>query len=230
MKKDNFNLQLENHFLKERLANMAPDHIEAALKENVKLKLEILNLSKEMKKLKKLLLQQDRDLAEAARAGSSRGGGQDARELERLYKEEKERRKAAEAEAKRLDDEAQAVEQEWKQRCEALEDELESAKVATEDANEALDKARDEADRALDQLDTLKSEMADLERSREGRPDKGEDGRLQRQIEELEQVRSAAFPREHHDADQCRRTRDYVLTWKGWRRRLVPGSATTLRR
>jgi regulator of replication initiation timing len=94
VKKDNFNLQLENHFLKERLANMAPDHIEAALKENVKLKLEILNLSKEMKKLKKLLLQQDRDLAEAARNGDGKGGkaASDARELERLYREEKERR------------------------------------------------------------------------------------------------------------------------------------------
>lgn len=95
-------MQLENHFLKERLANMAPDHIEAAVRENVKLKLEILNIGKEMKKLKKLLMQQDKDLSEAQRdregyMGQNKGREGEMKELERLFREEREKRKAAEA-------------------------------------------------------------------------------------------------------------------------------------
>lgn len=110
-------MQLENHFLKERLANMAPDHIEAAVKENVKLKLEILNIGKEMKKLKKLLMQQDKDLAEAQRdregyMGQTKGREGEMKELERLFREEREKRKAVESELedereKRLDGEAE---------------------------------------------------------------------------------------------------------------------------
>ncbi|GFZ45294.1 hypothetical protein JCM24511_03020 [Saitozyma sp. JCM 24511] len=214
VKKDNFNLQLENHFLKERLANMAPDHIEAALKENVKLKLEILNLSKEMKKLKKLLLQQDRDLAEAARNGDGKGGkaASDARELERLYREEKERRKTAESEYKRLEEElasgagagaagedvaklrdrledTEASEQVWRNRCETLEEELENAKAANEDHAEEMERVRDAADRAQDELEKLQAQHADVSR---GLGDsigvsKGREARLQQKVADLEQ-------------------------------------------
>jgi chromosome segregation ATPase len=220
VKKDNFNLQLENHFLKERLANMAPDHIEAALKENVKLKLEILNLSKEMKKLKKLLLQQDRDLAEAARNGDGKGGkaASDARELERLYREEKERRKAAESEYKRLEEElasgasagaagedvaqlrdrledTEASEQVWRNMCETLEEELENAKAANEDHAEEMERVRDAADRAEDELEKLQAQHADVSR---GLGDsigvsKGREARLQQKVADLEQVRDLAM-------------------------------------
>ncbi|RSH89332.1 hypothetical protein EHS25_002444 [Saitozyma podzolica] len=218
VKKDNFNLQLENHFLKERLANMAPDHIEAALKENVKLKLEILNLSKEMKKLKKLLLQQDRDLAEAARNGDGKGGkaASDARELERLYREEKERRKAAESEYKRLEEElasgasagaagedvaqlrdrledTEASEQVWRNRCETLEEELENAKAANEDHAEEMERVRDAADRAQEELEKLQAQHADVSR---GLGDsigvgKGREARLQQKVADLEQANAS---------------------------------------
>jgi hypothetical protein len=135
-KKEIFNLQLENHFLKERLGNMAPDHIEAAVKENVKLKLEILHLSKEMKALKKLLLQQDKNLVEAQREretfGAAKGRDGELKELERLYREEKDRRRVAE-------------------------EELESARMAVDDKDEELEKHRDAADRALSELDKLRA-------------------------------------------------------------------------
>jgi chromosome segregation ATPase len=206
VKKDNFNLQLENHFLKERLANMAPDHIEAALKENVKLKLEILNLSK--------------DLAEAARNGDGKGGkaASDARELERLYREEKERRKAAESEYKRLEEElasgasagaagedvaqlrdrledTEASEQVWRNMCETLEEELENAKAANEDHAEEMERVRDAADRAQEELEKLQAQHADVSR---GLGDsigvsKGREARLQQKVADLEQVRDLAM-------------------------------------
>lgn len=181
---------------------MAPDHIEAALKENVRLKLEILNISKEMKKLKKLLLQQDKDLAEAQRDREGGRGGKsrdaEARELEAMWKEEKERRKSAEAELQRLQDrsndggdvedlrnqleDTEAAEAVWRQRAEQLEEELEGAKAAVEDQAEEMDRIRDSADRALEEVDKLQSEKANLGESvGVGR------GREARMLQKLEQ-------------------------------------------
>ncbi|ORY31357.1 hypothetical protein BCR39DRAFT_89832 [Naematelia encephala] len=195
-KKDIFNLQLENHFLKERLANMAPDHIEAALKENVRLKLEILNLSKEMKRLKKLLLQQDKDLAEAQR---EREGGRgvkardgDLKELEQMYKAEKDRRKAVEKDLQRLQEErgddgaadedteklraqledTEASENVWRQRAEELEEELDNAKAMSDDQKEEIARLQDATDRAEEELERLKTGLGDsvgLGRGREAR-------------------------------------------------------------
>jgi predicted nucleic acid-binding Zn-ribbon protein len=147
VKKDNFNLQLENHFLKERLGQMAPDHIEAALKENVKLKLEILNLSKETKKIKKLLLQQDRDLSDVQREREGAHGTKgELKELERLYQGERERRRAAERElAGRGTGEGEET---WRSRCEQLEIEVERLKGGLEDLEQDLAAEQERADRA----------------------------------------------------------------------------------
>ncbi|KAI9631943.1 uncharacterized protein MKK02DRAFT_21589 [Dioszegia hungarica] len=166
VKKDNFNLQLENHFLKERLGQMAPDHIEAALKENVKLKLEILNLSKETKKIKKLLLQQDRDLNDVQREREGASGTKgELKELERLYKEEKDRRRTAEkelatrgpgaggpdAEKMRAQmEDVEAPENVWRRRCEQLEEEVEHLKGGLEDLEQDLAAEQERADRAED--------------------------------------------------------------------------------
>ncbi|KIR75733.1 hypothetical protein I310_00430 [Cryptococcus deuterogattii CA1014] len=170
-KKEVFNLQLENHFLKERLSNMAPEHIEGALKENVKLKLEILTLGKELKKLKKLVMQQDKDLAAAARES---GKSQEARELEKLWNQEKERRKVAEQEIKTLQEEigasgmdelrskledAEASEDVWRKRTEELEAELEDQKALNEDQIEELERFRNAMDRANDEMERMKEEL-----------------------------------------------------------------------
>lgn len=201
-KKEVFNLQLENHFLKERLSNMAPEHIEGALKENVKLKLEILTLGKELKKLKKLVMQQDKDLAAAVRES---GKSQEARELENLWNQEKERRKAAEQEIKTLQEEieaggmdelrskledAEASGDVWRKRTEELEAELEDQKALNEDQIEELGRFRDAMDRAHDEMERMKEELNSAKSLSESIGlGKGREARLAQKIQELEQAR-----------------------------------------
>lgn len=145
---------------------MAPDHIEAALKENVKLKLEILNLSKETKKIKKLLLQQDRDLNDVQREREGASGTKgELKELERLYKEEKDRRRTAEKELatrgpgsggpdvekmRAQMEDVEASENVWRRRCEQLEEEVEHLKGGLEDLEQDLAAEQERADRAED--------------------------------------------------------------------------------
>nr|KIR89442.1 hypothetical protein I308_00449 [Cryptococcus tetragattii IND107] len=199
-KKEVFNLQLENHFLKERLSNMAPEHIEGALKENVKLKLEILTLGKELKKLKKLVMQQDKDLAAAVRES---GKSQEARELENLWNQEKERRKAAEQEIKTLQEEieaggmdelrskledAEASGDVWRKRTEELEAELEDQKALNEDQIEELGRFRNAMDRAHDEMERMKEELNSAKSLSESIGlGKGREARLAQKIQELEQ-------------------------------------------
>ena len=125
---------------------MAPDHIEAALKENVKLKLEILNLSKDMKKLKKLLLHQDKDLLEAQREREDGGRGAKSREaetkeLEEMYLREKERRQALEGQIQGGD--------------------LDELRGTIDDQAQEMERLREIADRAQEELNELKSGLRD---------------------------------------------------------------------
>ena len=62
LKKENFNIKLKVHFLEERLAQLAPDQIDAALKQNINLKIEVQQRGLEMKKLKKLVLELEKEL------------------------------------------------------------------------------------------------------------------------------------------------------------------------
>ncbi|KZO92407.1 hypothetical protein CALVIDRAFT_487578, partial [Calocera viscosa TUFC12733] len=57
LEKDNFNLKLKVHFLEERLAEMSPEQIDAALKQNINLKIEVQSRGMELKKQKKLILE-----------------------------------------------------------------------------------------------------------------------------------------------------------------------------
>jgi chromosome segregation ATPase len=167
-----FSLQLENYFLKEQLSKMAPDHIEAALKENVKLKLEILNLSKEMKTMKKLVTQQDKDLAEAQKerdmASSNKHRGEELRQLEAAYQAEREKRKAAEQKLQDAGDEeglradledAEASETIWRNKAEELEDQLEEANARISDQAEEIERLTDAKDRAEDELERKNSDL-----------------------------------------------------------------------
>ncbi|KAH8930270.1 hypothetical protein BT69DRAFT_908743 [Atractiella rhizophila] len=106
VKKENFNLKLKIFFLEDRLAKLAPDQIDAALKENIELKIEFQAARTEMKKYKRLLLE-----AEVARWKRDYG-----REKEtRAHLEEQEREDlAAELEVARarLDEALERLEEE----------------------------------------------------------------------------------------------------------------------
>ena len=71
LKKENFNIKLKVHFLEERLAELAPDQIDAALKQNINLKIEVQQYRIEMKKLKKLVLELERELEKLQKASAS---------------------------------------------------------------------------------------------------------------------------------------------------------------
>jgi chromosome segregation ATPase len=96
VKKENFSLKLKIFFLEERLAKLAPDHIDAALKENIDLRVDFQTCQQELKKHKRMCLdlnkvveslQADLEAAQesvATAQNSSQGGNSDReRELER---------------------------------------------------------------------------------------------------------------------------------------------------
>lgn len=56
VKKENFSLKLKIYFLEERLAKLAPEQVDLALKEHIDLQVEYQNTRSELKKHKKLLL------------------------------------------------------------------------------------------------------------------------------------------------------------------------------
>lgn len=154
---------------------MAPDHIESALNENVKLKLEVVNLAKELKKCKKLLMQQDKDLAAAAKDRDGHGGRGDSREIEGMWRDEKERRL-------NLEDELEQLREENLDRIRNLEDQLDSARSQIDDQAEEMAQLRDAADRAEDELEKVKLEAQGLTESvGMGR------GRENRMLQKLEQ-------------------------------------------
>ena len=200
MKKDLFNLQLENHFLKDRLANTTDEHFRAMHNENVKLKLEVVNYAKEIKRLKKIILQQDKGMKELQRQldEMSLNGRSDeqtnaqAQELDRLWREEKDRRKRLEVVVREYEsgkedlstlrtqlDEVEEGERAWRVRCEELEEEM---KVTAEDQAAEMDKLRDEVDRAQEEIERLQSEAGGAGLSKE------QENELNGRIQDLEEV------------------------------------------
>ncbi|CAH7686023.1 hypothetical protein PPACK8108_LOCUS20620 [Phakopsora pachyrhizi] len=67
VKKENFNLKLKIYFLEDRLAKLAPDQVDLALKENVEIKVEFQTVRQELKRYKRLLLEAERAI-EVAKA------------------------------------------------------------------------------------------------------------------------------------------------------------------
>lgn len=197
MKKDLFNLQLENHFLKDRLANTTDEHFRAMHNENVKLKLEVVNYAKEMKRLKKIILQQDKGMKElqkqlddlALRGQRGEGEADAARRLEGLWHEEKERRKKLEEVVREYEDGRADISglrreldeaEKWRSRHEEVEEELRGVK---EDHAEEVERLRDELDRAQEEL-----ERAQVEGNGGSGLSKEAEDRLNAQIADLEEV------------------------------------------
>ncbi|KAG8903325.1 hypothetical protein FRB99_003428 [Tulasnella sp. 403] len=64
IKKENFSLKMKVHLLEERLGQLAPEHMEAAVKNNIRLKIEVHSRGAEIKKLKKRISEMEKDAAE----------------------------------------------------------------------------------------------------------------------------------------------------------------------
>ncbi|KDQ59921.1 hypothetical protein JAAARDRAFT_127047 [Jaapia argillacea MUCL 33604] len=145
LKKDNFSLQLKVHFLEERLAQLAPDQMETALKQNINLKIEVQQHRMELKKLKKLILELEKELERSQRSCNHDHGRGRERELEeKLEERERElrdlRRRFGGVGSAAVSDE---VVRELEMRNVELEEELEGARGLLEDNQEELDRLRD---------------------------------------------------------------------------------------
>ncbi|KAF9267702.1 hypothetical protein L218DRAFT_919289 [Marasmius fiardii PR-910] len=131
--KENFDLKLRVHFLEERLAELAPEQMDAALKQNITLKVEALNRGRECKKLKKSLHEAEREVERLQRGVGSRAR---ERELEeKLEEREREIRdlRRRQSGGRNSSSEVDAVVQELEARNEELEDELENARGLLQD-------------------------------------------------------------------------------------------------
>ncbi|KAF8867925.1 hypothetical protein CPB84DRAFT_1741356 [Gymnopilus junonius] len=175
LKKENFNIKLRVHFLEERLAQLAPDQIDAALKQNINLKIEVQQRGMEIKKLKKLVLSLEHELERSQRNGS--GGNRD-RERELEEKLEEREMELRELRAQRRKGAHGGVDEEVVRELEArnaeLEDELDNAKGLIEDNMDEIDRLKDLVERRG------ADESADSSMSESRR------GRIARRLEELE--------------------------------------------
>ncbi|CAL1703091.1 unnamed protein product [Somion occarium] len=207
LKKENFNIKLKVHFLEERLAQLAPDQIDAALKQNINLKIEVQQRGMDIKKLKKLVLELERELERSHRG---QGGSQArARELEeKLEEREREIRELRRRRAVGPDD---AALREFETRNAQLEEELENARGLLEENMEEMERLReiveqrgDDGDNRMrrrmeeleDENEDLRVRLGELEEALAARTDEKEDlvdevETLKLEIEDLQRRREA---------------------------------------
>ncbi|KAG9317962.1 hypothetical protein JVU11DRAFT_14 [Chiua virens] len=170
LKKENFNIKLRVHFLEERLAQLAPDQVDAALKQNVSLKVEVQQRGLELKKLKRLVLELERELERSQKERGAASLRDRERDLEaKLQEREHEIRELRRGRISAADEDAL---RRAELRNEELEEELENFRGLLEDNVEEIERLRDVVEK---------------------RDDNGSDGRgdsrrehLQQKLEELE--------------------------------------------
>jgi chromosome segregation ATPase len=170
LKKENFNIKLRVHFLEERLAQLAPDQVDAALKQNVSLKVEVQQRGLELKKLKRLVLELERELERSQKERSTASSRDRERDLEtKLQEREHEIRELRRGRVSTADEDAL---QRAELRNEELEEELDNVRGLLEDNVEEIERLREIVERRGD--DTFN-----------GRGDNKRE-RWQRKLEELE--------------------------------------------
>ncbi|KAI0038285.1 hypothetical protein FA95DRAFT_1578296 [Auriscalpium vulgare] len=185
LKNENFNIKLKVHFLEERLAQLAPDQVESALKQNINLKIElVLKLERELeqsqkgagrsaheRKLEALLQERDRDPRATAAAGALRDAEERNAELEelknvrRLLEEIMDELERLKDTVERRDDTGQDGRQ--LRRMDELKKEIEELKAAPEEQADLLAERDEEKEELLDQQDALRLQLEDVERRRE---------------------------------------------------------------
>ncbi|KAF8595799.1 hypothetical protein BDV93DRAFT_480724 [Ceratobasidium sp. AG-I] len=148
VKRENFALKLKVHFLEERLNQLAPDHLEAALKQNISLKIEVQSQRVELKKHRKTATDAERAMGDLRRQMESSGASSAALNDERARRMELERK------LEERDRELRSLQRrvgpggsetaellDLRNRNGQLEDELEDARQALEETTEALERA-----------------------------------------------------------------------------------------
>lgn len=145
LKKENFSLKLKVHFLEERLAQLAPDHIELALKQNINLKIEVQSRGVELKKYKKLLLQMEQELSRVKGENDGPRERELQAEVESLSRELRElrRRKMGAGRDDVALSEARGRNEELELRLGQLEEELEGAKALIDENLDEIDRLRE---------------------------------------------------------------------------------------
>ncbi len=143
LKKENFNIKLKVHFLEERLAQLAPDQVEAALKQNINLKIEVQQRGMELKKVRKLVLELENELQRIQRGDAARSSRERELEvlLERREHEIRDLRRRLTSESSQ--DDAQAALREAEERNAELEDELENVRHLLEENMDELERLKD---------------------------------------------------------------------------------------
>ncbi|KAI0948832.1 hypothetical protein AcV7_009468 [Taiwanofungus camphoratus] len=181
LKKENFNIKLKVHFLEERLAQLAPDQIDAALKQNINLKIEVQQRGVELKRLKKLVLKLEREL-ERLQHGS--GGAQSrARELEeKLEEREHEIRELRRRRAVGPDD---AALRQVEARNAELEEELENVRGLLEENMDEMERLRELVERRGDES---MGEQAEARWRRRVEELEGENEDLRARMDDLEEL------------------------------------------
>ncbi|PBK71752.1 hypothetical protein ARMSODRAFT_954593 [Armillaria solidipes] len=157
LKKENFDIKIKCHFLEERLAQLAPDQMDAALKQNIDLKIELSARGQEIKRLKKLLLELEREL-ERMQRGASRGRERELEEkLEERDREIRELRRRQNGHGHEADE-----------RTAELEEQLEDARDLLEENNAEIERLREMVEHDGDDGDSqLKQRVAELEAANE---------------------------------------------------------------
>ncbi|KAI0260781.1 hypothetical protein BC834DRAFT_831290 [Gloeopeniophorella convolvens] len=178
LKKENFNIKLKVHFLEERLAQLAPDQIEAALKQNINLKIEVQQRGMELKKVRKLVLELENELQRLQRGDGSRSSRE--RELETLLeRRELEIRELRRRLAGDSDQGADAL-REAEERNAELEEELENVRHLLEENMDELERLKDIVEQRGDdtggggdrrRVAALQSEIRDLKVSLDAHTD-----------------------------------------------------------
>lgn len=185
LKKENFNIKLKVHFLEERLAQLAPDQIDAALKQNINLKIEVQQRGMDLKKLRKLVLELEKELERSQKNGGG-GGGQGGssrreRELEEMLQERdreiRELRRRRVESSQDVDEELEMALRDAEDRNQELESELTNMKDLLMDNSEELDRLKNELQRREDssfageegeaRKDRMRRRLAELEAENE---------------------------------------------------------------
>ncbi|KAG6877189.1 hypothetical protein C0993_009506 [Termitomyces sp. T159_Od127] len=169
LKKENFSIKLRVHFLEDQLAKLAPDQMDAVLKQNINLKIEVQQRGMEMKKLKKLVIELERELDRLQRAGGSKNR---ERELEeKLEERDRELSELRRRYSGQIDDDE--VFRELEARNAELQERNDGAKAIIEENLEEIERLKEIIERRGD---------ASLAESSNG---EGRRERLKRRVEEL---------------------------------------------